>query len=570
MVKIKRLSILVFVATFIVNINCYSNSIFSEFQIRVFSDDEQIKAIKVLLDQGNKKDALEGLFVIINESTNKNNSELLLQAHILLADIYRNNGDYKKSIKFLDSALKYSQNNLLESVIIYFKKGGNFQHEGLVDSAMVNYEKSILISENVKENYDLKAKVHANLSGIYYLKANYPKAIEHSKIAVNYQRILGNKEIEAGILNNLGGIYYMTGSYNDALTTFEKALSLVGFGQEELQKKTRSTSYINMAYAYSGLNNFEKAFEYQDKFFSLNDSLNQELKYKEIAEIEAKYKVEAKAKEAEIEKGKRKEAEYLIYGLAIAIVLLLLGIYVLYKIIKLRKRNYKLKIEQEQLIHQSKVEKIRGELQTKILAATLDAKLEERKKIASILHDNVSAMLSAANLHLYACKKHFLEQIPSEIDKTQSIINDASEQIRNLSHDLISAVLLKFGLSVAIQDLCEKSSNSTLVFHCECKNITRFNQNFEIKIFNIVTELVNNILKHSKSSKAIIKLEQLEGALQILVIDNGVGFENENTDLQDGIGISHIKATINTLNGFLKIASKSSGTRIFISVPILY
>jgi len=523
-----------------------------------------------LLTEGNTKKALESLYIILKEAKSSKNYSLILDANLLLADIYRDNGDYVKSTKYLNEALHFVSENKSELHIIYFKKGGNYQNEGIIDSALVNYEKSIFIGNQIENKFDLKAKVHANLSGIYYLKANYPKAIEHSKIAIEFQRIIGNKEIEAGILNNLGGIYYMTGNYNEALKTFQSALSLVGFGQEELQKKTRNTSYINIAYAYSGLKNFEKAFEYQDKYFSLNDSLNQELKYKEITEIESKYKVAVKAKEAEYEKVKRQEAEYLAYNLGFTILILLGGIYVLYKIIILRKKNYTLQIEQGKLIHQSKIEKLKGDSQSNILAATLDGRLEERKKIASILHDNISALLSAANLHLYVSKKHISGVVPQEIEKSQSILNEASEQIRNLSHNLISAVLLKFGIGIAVQDLCEKSSNSSFCVECETKKITRFDQNFEIKLFNIITELLNNILKHSKATEANIKLEQLEGELQIVIHDNGIGFDIEQNEGKVGIGLSQVKARIKALDGIIKITSSHEGTHVYISVPIIY
>jgi signal transduction histidine kinase len=254
----------------------------------------------------------------------------------------------------------------------------------------------------------------------------------------------------------------------------------------------------------------------------------------------------------------------------VAILILLSGIYVLYKIIKLRKKNYNLKIEQEKLVHQSKVEKVKGDFQLKILTATLDGRLEERKKIASILHDNISALLSAANLHLYASKKQLKGIVPQEIEKSQSILKEASDQIRDLSHNLISAVLLKFGLGMAVQDLCEKSSNSNLIIECEHKNLSRFEQNFEIKIFNIINELLNNILKHSGANKGLIKLEQIEGNLQVVVSDNGIGFDVEKIQEKDGIGISQIEARISVLQGLFKVNSIKGGTRIFISVPIIY
>lgn len=551
-------------------INHLKSSTVSLNSVIVLSEnDDQLKKVQILLKNGDREKALEVLYDLLTSAKKVKNNALIINVNLFLADVYRDNGDYLKSNSFLNSTLTCEVNNE-QLQMAYFKKGGNFQFERVVDSALVNYLKAIEYGDLVNGKFDLKAKVHANISGIYYLKENYSKAIEHSKIAVGYQRILGNKEIEAGILNNLGSIYYMTGNFQEALSTFQKALTIVGFGQEELQKKTRNSSYINIAYAYSGLGDFEKAFEFQDRYFSLNDSLNQELKYKEITEIEAKYNIERKEKETELERVKRKEVEFVMYGFGAAILFLLAAIYVIYKLYSLSKKNYVLELEQRKLTHQAKIEKIRNETQSKILVATLDGRLEERRQIALVLHDNVSALLSAANLHLYASKKQLKDNVPMEIEKSQNIINEASEQIRDLSHNLVSAVLLKFGLSAATQDLCEKSSNSTLVFDTISKNIDRFDQNFELKIFNVLTELVNNILKHSKSSKALIELENLNDYLTVIIQDNGVGFDLNNLPEKSGIGLSQIEARILALSGNLKIESSRLGTKITIKLPVVY
>ncbi len=534
------------------------------------SDDEVLSAIKELLENGDSEEALTQLNLFIENAKKNGNEQLIIDGNMLLADIFREHGDYKKSTETFNSIIPLILNDRKNLQYIFFKKGGNFQLDNQIDSAKVNYEKAILVGEELENNENLKAKIYANLSGIFYLQANYDKAIENYKIAANYQQILGNKEIEAGILNNLGGVYYMQGKFKEALKVFQQAFDLVGYGQEDLQKQTRRSSYINMAYAYSGLNNYKKAFEYQDKFFSLNDSLQQELKYKEIAVIQSKYSLATKAKETEIEKSKRKDAEVLTYGLSFAILVLLSGIYALYKVYKLNKKNYALQISQDKLVNQTKIDKIESDIQAKILAATLDGRIEERKKIANVLHDNVSTLLSAINLHLYASKKKMKESIPAEIDKAQSILDEASEQVRDLSHNLISSVLLKFGLAFAVQDLCEKLSNSKITFTSNAKNIERFEQNFEIKMFNIINELVNNILKHSEAKNGTVKLEQLNGNLQIIVFDDGIGFDINEIELKNGIGLNQIKARMKVLNGLLNIKSTNEGTRIFISVPIVY
>ena len=560
----------------------FSNSVIASISYADFSNNfviniklisfthEKLNGIKELLESDKTEEALKELHLIIEEAKNTNDTLLFIEGTKLLADIYRENGDYKKSTLHFNIIIPLLETNYETLQYVLFKKGGNFQLDGLVDSALVNYEKAVIIGEKVQNHENLKAKIHGNLSGIYYLKENYSKAIIHSKIAANYQNKLGNKEIEAGILNNLGSIYYMQGRYNEALQVFKKSILIVGFGQENLQKQTRNSSYINMAYAYSALKNYKKAFEYQDKYFSLNDSLQQELKYKEIAEIESKYKVAAKEKETEIEKAKRLKAEYLLFGFGFAIFILLSGIFVLYKLYKLSKKNHALQISQDELVYQSTIEKIKSDSQSKILAATLDGRLEERKKIAEVLHDNVSALLSAANLHLFAGSKHIKGKFPVEIEKTQKIINEASEQIRDLSHKLISSILLKFGLSVAIQDLCEKSSNSAINLTSVSKNIDRFNQNFEIKIFNIITEMVNNMIKHSEAKNGTIKIEQLNGKLQLIIFDDGIGFDVSEINEKSGIGLNQVKARISVLNGIIDVKSSNSGTRIYMSIPIEY
>jgi signal transduction histidine kinase len=569
MIFIKRILFIVFIGLFSINHSVAKNSIIP-FQEPIDLKNKKLKIIQNLIDQGKTEEAIQKLYRVIDEVEANKDTVAIINSHRILADILRDNGNYKKSNLNYSRIIPLIKNDFETLQYIYFKKGGNFQLDAMVDSALVYYLKAVEISKKVLHKEDLKAKIHGNLSGIYYLKENYDKAIEHSKIAANYQKTLGNKKIEAGILNNLGGIYYMQGKYSKALKMFQKALALVENGKSELEKKTRRSAFINIAYAYSGLKNYKKAFEFQDKYSVIDDSLKQDLKYKEIAEIASKYKVAKKEKEAEVEKSKRLKAELITKGLIIASVLLLIAVYVFYKLYQLSKKNYKLQMEQEQLVNRANIEKIKNDAQSRILAATLDGRLEERKQIAAVLHDNVSALLSAANLHLYASKKQLGENVPAEIDKSQSIISEASNQIRDLSHKLMSSILLKFGLTAAVQDLCEKTSNSTLTISSNSKNITRFNQNFEIKIFNVITEMVNNMLKHSNAQNGMVKLEQLNGNLQVVVFDDGVGFNLDEIHEKEGVGLSQVEARILVLGGLINIKSSEAGTRIFISVPIVY
>ena len=216
------------------------------------------------------------------------------------------------------------------------------------------------------------------------------------------------------------------------------------------------------------------------------------------------------------------------------------------------------------------IEKIKSESQVRILNATIDGKESERKQIAETLHDSVSTLLSSANLHLQATQSKFNGKTPEEIDKTQKIIVEASQVIRELSHTLVSSVLLKFGLEFAINDMAQKYSNSQIEIETNLGMIGRYHQNFEIKTYNIIQEFLNNILKHSKAEKAFINLKEVKGELILKISDDGIGFDKSKIKNTEGLGLNQIEARVEMMKGDFDVYSSiNNGTLISVRLPIL-
>ena len=275
---------------------------------------------------------------------------------------------------------------------------------------------------------------------------------------------------------------------------------------------------------------------------------------------------EIKRQKVLYQKQKAQDLTWIIGISGFSIIVLLIFLLNQYK---LRQKNLGLELSKQDLLQQQRLEKIKSESQIKILNATLDGKESERKEIAETLHDSVSALLSSANLHLQACKKQFNGSTPMEVDKSQSIINEASQKIRDLSHTLVSSILLKFGLAFAIKDFAEKYSNSQLQIDIETKYIKRYDQGFEIKLYNIIQEFVNNILKHSNASHASISLIEKNKKIILEIKDNGNGFDNSLIQEKDGLGINQIDARIHMMEGkFIIETSKGKGTCINIELPV--
>lgn len=540
--------------------------------------------------------SLKNSFLLLENSNKQKNHKTKHLTLRLIADIFDKTKKQKKSLNYYKLSLKVlqkeilfkkekefnSNNNSLFSEI-YLRIGSAFQKIHLnqaknktnkyKDSAITYYEKLENISGLKNDNLKHKAISYINLSAIYERDSLFKKAKKFAQKAVIIHKKRNDKIKQASSLNNLGSIYLSLKQFKKAKNTFLKAIQLIKNNNSPISVKHKSTLYYNLAWAMRNLKDY-KAYDFQELSYEIEDFQREKEIRRIIEEVTVKHKENLAKQRVNLVVAKRKLIEAkkdktsILFGtLSLLVIIISGGIIYNYK---LRQKNLQLKLSENNLIQQQSIEKIKSEAQTKIINATIDGKESERKQIAEILHDNVSALLSSANMHLSATKKQFNDNTPQEIEKTQAIILEASQKVRDLSHNLISSILLKFGLEYALKDIVKKYSNSQLKFNISANNINRYHQDFEIKIFNIIQELTNNILKHSKASVAQIIITQKEQQLSVIVNDNGIGFSTLSPNTKNtGIGLNQIEARVQMMNGKFNIVSeKNKGTNVFINVPI--
>lgn len=499
--------------------------------------------------------------------------ELLLK----IANIYDKTNNYFRSLDYYKKSLSYFNQSLIAEGINDIKRqerlafnllriGGAFQKLGTNDSAMMYYkriEQINIVNDNILRT---KAISYSNISGIYQLDSLYSKAEKYSIMSLEIQRQRKDKLNQALALVNLGSVYLSQGQFKRSKKIYLEGIELIEKNNSEKAVRYKASLYANLAWAMRNL----KEYEAYDKLYDSYE-IKDELRRKDVQQIvetvTRKHNVDIVKKEAEINAAKASRKTWIITISGISVILILLFVLVSYN---LRQKNLQLTLVQKETEQKRKLSQLHAESQALILNAALDGKESERKEIAETLHDNVSTLLSSANLHLQACKTQFNGNTPIEVDKTQIIINEASQKIRDLSHTLVSSILLKFGLSFAVTDLTKKYSNSQLEFNGDIQKLDRYNQKFEIKVYNIIQELVNNILKHSEATKASIHLSENNKRLHILIKDNGKGFDKTKITVKDGLGINQIDARIKMMNGKFEIDSKKNkGTTILIELPIL-
>lgn len=507
-------------------------------------------------------------------------NDYLLEVYLIIGDIYQNVNNHAKSISYYKNSIKQLQKTgasfeikkikndaKLES--IYLRIANEFLRNGQKDSAKKYYEFIIQSYSFDKKLISTKAKAYTNLSGIYRQDSLYDLAKEYAIKALTIRKINKNSLTQAGALGNLASIYLDQNDFKEAKKYYQEALSLIKNDTTDKALRIKENLYFNLAYNLYKLKDFE-AYSVQEKSYLIKDQLRDKEIRRMLEELGFKYDFDTKKKlfqkEEEVKLLKQKEKLQDTITIAVSIFAIFLVI-IIFSI--MRQKNLQLKLAKTELLQEQKIEKIKSESQVRILNATIDGKETERKDIAETLHDNVSALLSSASLHLQATKKKFNGKTPLEIEKTQLIINEAAEKIRDLSHTLISSVLLKFGLKYALTEMAEKYQNSELQIDTELNKLRRYHQNFEIKTYNIVQEFINNIIKHSEANHALIKMTEKNNKLLLTIIDNGIGFDKTTILSKNGIGINQIDARIQMMKGqFFIDSTKGEGTKITIELPI--
>lgn len=219
------------------------------------------------------------------------------------------------------------------------------------------------------------------------------------------------------------------------------------------------------------------------------------------------------------------------------------------------------------LLYQRKIR----EKQQSLFQSVIDAEEKERNRIAKDLHDSLGASMSAIKLY-------FESLMPNIDDKEKSILvynmlDDACNEVRSISHQMMPQVLLKEGLFVATRQFCAPFMNLPhLNFELNIlgSEIRPSKPSTELMIYRVLQELINNSIKHSKATEIIVQLIQAKNELILSVEDNGIGRSDIINESSDGLGMSNLRSRVQYLKGQLVFenAEVGQGLTALIRIPI--
>lgn len=191
----------------------------------------------------------------------------------------------------------------------------------------------------------------------------------------------------------------------------------------------------------------------------------------------------------------------------------------------------------------------------------ITAQESEQKRIAQDLHDEIGGNLAAIKMTLESFR------LPREqADTLGLLIDKASSNARNIAHNLMPPEFEKTALKDLLEKFYSKLNNeSQIQFQFQCNGETGLlNKQQELIVYRILQELTNNICKHSLASEASVQLIYYQDNLEIMVEDNGRGFNKTNNG---GMGLRNIRSRIDFLRGQLSIDSSPRGSTIILHVP---
>ena len=211
----------------------------------------------------------------------------------------------------------------------------------------------------------------------------------------------------------------------------------------------------------------------------------------------------------------------------------------------------------------------RTEEQQKVSQQLIEFQENERKRIGTSLHDslgqNLLVMKNLAVLGSEANKRN--KSSDEQLGEISSLASQTLAEVREISYNLRPYHLDQLGLTGALQSIISRiKASSQITFMEDLDNVDNlFPKQQDINIFRIVQESINNIIKHSHATSAVIGVRREKDALIITVSDNGIGFDRNFR----GFGLTSIAERVRILGGSLAIKSNpGEGTALNATIPI--
>jgi two-component system NarL family sensor kinase len=448
--------------------------------------------------------------------------------YIDLGISYYELGNYKKCKELFATGFTYDSTH----VIGLLGLGRTLIEEGKLEQAKPHLEKALALAEAAKTFHNI-LNARSNLGILWYKQKQYKKAEEVLLPVLTANLEHDSKDLThlCEALRTLADINALKGNYKQA-HLYEKQ-------SRELQDSIFSMSKVHSVYAY----------EIKSQEAGRNQLLNQE-------------RLVAKAREARL-----REKNIWITAIGGCLVLLAIALISAY-----RSSRNKERLQAERIISLQQEKDIDG------LKAMIKGEEKERTRLANDLHDGIMVQLSTVKMNIKTIPEAYRQMTSEAYIHTgyyQQIIQqmeDATTEIRRTAHNLMPDMLLQDGLAGAVFYFCNTLQQSTglPINYQQLGDVPHLEKDFELSVYRIIQELIQNVLKHTVATKVIVQLARVEEkTLSITVEDDGCGFNIRSAMEGNGMGLKSIHTRVQVLNGMIDLQSApNEGTTVHLEFDI--
>ncbi len=507
-----------------------------------------------------------------------------------IANIYEEQKLFAKALHYDSMALaQYRKVGDEQHIALLTGNTGNAWLEyGDYDKAVQYLQDALYRTDKLGDEQGM-ARNLGNISEVYTRQKDYNKALGFIFRALEILRRLGDSN-GAGVAEmNIANCYYKIAKDTAALkpgplvpANKRACLALaISYAQQAIIIHRQNNSLNELSFAYGVLANaqadakdYKASIEsflqyslYKDSVFSVENS-------RKISSLEAQRELDLKESRIRIltqdnqlktlSAQKQQLTNRALTG-GIAMLLTIGAVLVLYFIRRQRS---------EKIIAAGRINTLLKDQELKSVSSMLEVQEQERKRIAADLHDRLGSMLSTVKLYFNSVEQqidNLIEQNREQYHKATSLLDEACDEVRKISHNLVSGELVKFGLVSALNQLRDTILETgmlkmeVLAFGMD----KRLDSATEISLYRVIQELMNNILKHSKADKVTIQLNKVDHNLNIVVEDNGTGFDVAAALEKDGMGLRNTETRVKKLQGTIDFDSaKGRGTTTIIDIPV--
>jgi len=198
--------------------------------------------------------------------------------------------------------------------------------------------------------------------------------------------------------------------------------------------------------------------------------------------------------------------------------------------------------------------------------------VRERERIARAMHDDLAQYLTALSLHTKAISRvSENEEVLIHTNEINNLITSSRLNIKHIIWDLLNKdtnenelLIVKIRKLLDYWNLAEKRVDQKF----EVKgHINRLSDVMASVSYKVIQESITNIYRHANASFFKLTLANNGHYLNVIVQDNGIGFNEMKTRYSDGI--NGMRVRLESIGGSLEIDSKlGSGTSLYMKIPL--